>query len=47
MPRLETLLCQWQGEHDDPLLQRRAEDLRDLLAVLRFCLDKNVSLVFA
>ncbi|MFH0517266.1 hypothetical protein ACHBTE_08820 [Streptomyces sp. M41] len=45
LPRLEALVDQWQND-SDPVLRRRVDDTRQLVAVMRDCLDKDVELVF-
>lgn len=46
LPRLEAIIDQRQQVGGDPVLQRRIDDVRQLVAVMRFCLDKDVGLVF-
>ncbi|MEW2515560.1 hypothetical protein [Streptomyces sp. NPDC046870] len=46
LPRLEAILDQAQPDDSASVLQRRIEDVRQLITVLRFCVDKDVELVF-
>ncbi|MFF0739043.1 hypothetical protein ACFYVL_01475 [Streptomyces sp. NPDC004111] len=46
LPRLEAIRDQHQPDDSDDVLRRRIEDVRELIAVLRFCVDRDVSLVF-
>ncbi|MCL3999017.1 hypothetical protein M4438_36965 [Streptomyces lavenduligriseus] len=46
LPRLEAVLDQRQPDDSDPVLRRRIEDVRQLITVLRFCVDKDVELIF-
>jgi hypothetical protein len=46
LPRLVEIISQWQGEDSDPLLQQHIADARQLVVVLRFCVDKDVELGF-
>jgi hypothetical protein len=46
LPRLEAILDQRQPDDSDPALRRRIEDVSQLVTVLRFCVDKNVELIF-
>ncbi|MEU0384685.1 hypothetical protein [Streptomyces chartreusis] len=46
LPRLEAIIDQRQHDGGDPVLQRRIDDVRQLVVVMRFCLDKDVGLVF-
>jgi hypothetical protein len=46
LPRLEAILDQCQPDEGDPVLRRRVEDVRQLITVLRFCVDKDVELIF-
>ncbi|MFE6554805.1 hypothetical protein ACWEQ2_24510 [Streptomyces sp. NPDC004096] len=45
LPRLETILDRCQPDDSDPV-RRHFEDIRQLVTVLRFCVDKDVELVF-
>jgi hypothetical protein len=44
--RLEAVTDQWAREGGDQLLQQHIEDARQLAAVLRLCIEKNVPLAF-
>jgi hypothetical protein len=46
LPRLEAILDQRQLADSDPVLRRRIEDVSQLVTVLRFCVDKDVDLIF-
>ncbi|MGP4012741.1 hypothetical protein [Streptomyces sp. 4N124] len=46
LPRLEAILDHHQPDDSDPILRRRIEDVRQLITVLRFCVDKDVELIF-
>ncbi|MGA5418273.1 hypothetical protein [Streptomyces pseudogriseolus] len=46
LPRLEAILDQRQSDDSDPVIRRRIEDVRQLITVLRFCVDKDVQLIF-
>lgn len=46
LPRLEAILDQRQSDYSDPVIRRRIEDVRQLITVLRFCVDKDVELIF-
>lgn len=47
LPRLEAVTGQWQTEGgDDPLLRQHIEDARRLTVVLRFCMEKDIPLLF-
>ncbi|MEU0111569.1 hypothetical protein ABZ313_40350 [Streptomyces sp. NPDC006251] len=46
LPRLETITDQWAQDGDDMLLHEHMEDGRQLAAVLRLCIEKNVPLHF-
>lgn len=46
LPRLEAIIDQQQHDGGDPVLQRRIGDARQLVAVMRLCLDKDVELIF-
>ncbi|MEO3787381.1 hypothetical protein ABGB12_28985 [Actinocorallia sp. B10E7] len=47
LPRMEEIFLQWRNEADDPLLRQHIEYGRQLLVVLRFCVEKDVELLFA
>ncbi|MFL9652771.1 hypothetical protein ACJ7VE_03510 [Streptomyces sp. PB17] len=46
LPRLEAILDQRQSDDSDPVIRRRIEDVRELITVLRSCVDKDVELIF-
>ncbi|MEU0955393.1 hypothetical protein ABZ353_24105 [Streptomyces niveus] len=46
LPRLEAIVEERQPDGSDPVVQRRLEDTRQLVAVMKFCLDKDVELAF-
>jgi hypothetical protein len=46
LPRLEEIIDRWPPGDGDPVGPRRVEDTRQLVAVLRDCVDRNVRLVF-
>ncbi|MDH6219674.1 hypothetical protein [Streptomyces pseudovenezuelae] len=46
LPRLEAIIDQRQHDASDPVLQRRIGDARQLVVVMRLCLDKDVDLIF-
>ncbi|GAA1932545.1 hypothetical protein GCM10009837_67870 [Streptomyces durmitorensis] len=46
LPRLEAILDQRTLNGSDPVLQRRIDDLSQLVTVMRFCLAKEVKLIF-
>ncbi|MFJ8509617.1 hypothetical protein [Streptomyces avermitilis] len=46
LPRLEAIIGQWQDQDDAPVLQQHIDDALQLAAVLRFCMEKNVELLF-
>ncbi|MFE4920178.1 hypothetical protein [Streptomyces sp. NPDC056661] len=48
LPRLEAIIDQRQRQHEDrgPVLQRRIDDARQLVTVMKYCLDKDVELIF-
>ncbi|MET4922389.1 hypothetical protein P3L51_08500 [Streptomyces sp. PSRA5] len=46
LPRLEAIIGQRQHDDSDPVLRRRLEDTRQLVAVMNLCLDKDVELIF-
>ncbi|MFF4391184.1 hypothetical protein ACFY0G_31025 [Streptomyces sp. NPDC001552] len=47
LPRLEAITGAWLEEPAEPLLQQLIEDARQLAVVLRFCVDRDVELLFA
>lgn len=46
LPRLETIIDQIPHEDCDPVVQRRVDDTRQLVTVMKYCLDKDVELIF-
>lgn len=46
LPRLEAIIDQQQHDDSDRALRRRIEDTRQLVTVMKFCLDKDVELIF-
>lgn len=46
LPRLQAIIDRWQHDDSDPVLQRRIDDTRQLVVVMRLCLDKDVELIF-
>ncbi|GHH56012.1 hypothetical protein [Streptomyces candidus] len=46
LPRLEEILSQRHPGDSDPVLRRRIEDVSELVAVLRSCVDQDVVLIF-
>ncbi|MFI0980934.1 hypothetical protein ACH4SP_28500 [Streptomyces sp. NPDC021093] len=46
LPRLVAILGQRRPDSGDPVLRRRIDDVGELVTVLRFCVDKDVGLVF-
>ncbi|GAA4484523.1 hypothetical protein GCM10023191_007780 [Actinoallomurus oryzae] len=46
LPRLEAIIDQRQHDGSDSILRRRIDDARQLVAVMRLCLDKDVELIF-
>ncbi|MFF5922003.1 hypothetical protein ACFY8C_27225 [Streptomyces flavochromogenes] len=45
LPRLEAITGQ-QHEDGDPVDERRVDDVRQLVTVVRYCLEKDVELIF-
>lgn len=45
-PRLEAILDQRQPDDSDPVVRRHIEDVSQLITLLRFCVDKDVELIF-
>ncbi|MFE1850602.1 hypothetical protein ACFYYI_42295 [Streptomyces sp. NPDC002387] len=45
LPRLEAITDQ-QPKDGDPVHERRVDDMRQLVAVVRYCLEKEVELIF-
>ncbi|KNB49779.1 hypothetical protein [Streptomyces caatingaensis] len=46
LPCLEAIVGQEQQGDRDPALGRRFDEARQLIVVMRLCLDKNVQLIF-
>ncbi|GAB2952801.1 hypothetical protein GCM10023080_009190 [Streptomyces pseudoechinosporeus] len=46
LPRLEALMDQRRHDGSDPIRQRRIDDTRQLITVMKFCVDKDVELIF-
>jgi hypothetical protein len=46
LPRLEAIVGERPRVADDPVLQRRIDDTRQLIDVLKYCVDKGVPLDF-
>ncbi|MEV6960689.1 hypothetical protein AB0M97_16130 [Streptomyces sp. NPDC051207] len=46
LPRLEAIIDQHHHEDSDPVLQRRVDDTRQLVTVMKYCLDRGVELLF-
>ncbi|WP_347612108.1 hypothetical protein [Streptomyces sp. B22F1] len=46
LPRLEAIIDERQHDASDPVLERRIDDTRQLVTVMKFCLDKDVEIVF-
>jgi hypothetical protein len=46
LPRLEAIIDQLHHEDSDPVFQRRVDDTRQLVTVMKYCLDKGVELLF-
>lgn len=46
LPRLEAIIDERQQEGGDPDGELRNVDARQLVAVMKFCLDKDVELIF-
>ncbi|MFE6844473.1 hypothetical protein [Streptomyces sp. NPDC057686] len=46
LPRLKSIIGQWQEEPDEPILQQHVQDAQQLTVVLRFCVDEGVELIF-
>ncbi|MFE0316724.1 hypothetical protein [Streptomyces albogriseolus] len=45
-PRLQEIADQLEGGSTDPLLQRHIDDVRQLVVVLQFCVEKDVNPLF-
>ncbi|POX62823.1 hypothetical protein C3492_14130 [Streptomyces sp. Ru62] len=46
LPRLEAIIDQFHSEDSDPVLQRRVDDARQLVTVMKYCRDMSVELLF-
>ncbi|MFH9658159.1 hypothetical protein ACH4NF_08575 [Streptomyces sp. NPDC017248] len=46
LPRLAEIITEWETDADDPTLARHIEDARQLVIVLKICVDANVELLF-
>ncbi|MFF3860443.1 hypothetical protein [Streptomyces sp. NPDC002209] len=46
LPRLVEIIMEWEAEQGDPALARHIEDARQLVIVLKTCVDENVELLF-
>ncbi|MEU6472431.1 hypothetical protein ABZ927_22140 [Streptomyces massasporeus] len=46
LPRLEAIIDQLRPEDGDLVLQRRVDDARQLVTVMKHCLGKGVDLLF-
>ncbi|MFJ3720804.1 hypothetical protein [Streptomyces sp. NPDC090057] len=46
LPRLKEIVGERPQVVDDPVLQRRINDTRQLIAVMKYCVDKGVPLDF-
>ncbi|MFE6840019.1 hypothetical protein ACFVFI_34990 [Streptomyces sp. NPDC057705] len=46
LPRLKSIIDEWQEEPAEAILQRHIEDVQQLTVVLRFCVDEGVELIF-
>ncbi|MFF8476025.1 hypothetical protein [Streptomyces sp. NPDC015414] len=46
LPRLKEIVGERPQVVDDPVLQRRINDIRQLIAVMKYCVDKGVPLDF-
>ncbi|MFD5950351.1 hypothetical protein ACFWAZ_27365 [Streptomyces collinus] len=46
LPRLEAIVAERSHAADDPVLRRRIDDTRRLIDVIKYCVDKDVPLVF-
>ncbi|MFD8566676.1 hypothetical protein [Streptomyces sp. NPDC059639] len=45
LPRLEAIISE-RSQADDPILHRRIEDTRQLIDVMKYCVDKDIPLDF-
>ncbi|MFK0294880.1 hypothetical protein ACIQU6_31010 [Streptomyces sp. NPDC090442] len=46
LPRLEAIINERPHAAGDPILQRRIDDTRQLVAAMKYCVDKDVTLDF-
>ncbi|WP_328771306.1 hypothetical protein [Streptomyces sp. NBC_00286] len=46
LPRLEAIVDERRHDGGDPIVQRRIDDVRRLITVMKFCVDKDVELIF-
>ncbi|MFJ7084679.1 hypothetical protein ACIQU8_15780 [Streptomyces griseus] len=46
LPRLEEIIDERRHDVGDPVLERRMDDTRQLVTVMRFCLAKDVAIIF-
>ncbi|MBT2408690.1 MULTISPECIES: hypothetical protein [unclassified Streptomyces] len=46
LPRLAEIITEWETAESNPALTRHIEDARQLVAVLKICVDSNVELLF-
>ncbi|MFB7226949.1 hypothetical protein ACFCY9_04440 [Streptomyces fimicarius] len=46
LPRLEAIIDERRHDAGDPVLDRRIDDTRQLVAVMKFCLTKDVAIIF-
>ncbi|WP_435207067.1 hypothetical protein, partial [Streptomyces sp. bgisy104] len=46
LPRLAEIITEWEAEGGDPTLLRHIEDARQLVIVLKVCVDSDVELLF-
>lgn len=46
LPRLEAIIDERRHDAGDPVLDRRIDDTRQLIAVMKFCLTKDVAIIF-
>ncbi|WP_329580884.1 hypothetical protein [Streptomyces sp. NBC_01361] len=46
LPRLEAIISERSQAADDPILQRRIDNTRQLIDVMKYCVDKDIPLDF-
>ncbi|MFI2241718.1 hypothetical protein [Streptomyces chrestomyceticus] len=46
LPRLEAIIGERPHTADGPVLQRRIEDVRQLIDVMKYCVDQDIPLEF-